>query len=221
MKTTTSRRAFLKKMALGLVAFVPAVRALASDRGNQQPAGLFQPEPTQSLDTSSPPPPPPPPGTSLIVDKYATGEVTEVSRDRILLKTSYGGNVVLRLLPETAVWKGEWNGSLPIEVGDQIKAWGEPRTGGTFDVEKMWVNIVNLRGTISNIERESGGLRLRHHDACQGLFLVKIDQRTLVNRDGRAVTFGSSPIDLREGRHLQIVGLKLKDGSVLATRLLF
>lgn len=212
MNITTSRRTFLKKITLGLVVFVPATQALASDLGVQL-----------SSEDSTPPPPLPPQRMSLIVDKYVAGEVVEVNENQIQLKTIHRGNVVLNLSPETAVWKGGWDRDLPIEIDDQIKAWGEPQGKEVFNVEKMWINIVNLLGTISNIRQESSKeLQLHHHDSRRNKsHLVRIDYQTKVNQGDQERTFGDNPVDLRDGQFLQVVGLKLKDDSVLATRLLF
>lgn len=226
-----SRRAVLKtglKIGAGLVAFVPVMRSLATDTraaGSQ----ATQPSPSSAI---SPPtgisPPPPPPATVTprhIIQNYAGGNVVTVGENVITLKASPGSSrdtVELHLSASTQIWKGEWNPNAAIEVGDHVDAWGQPEGTNVLDVEKMWVNIVNLMGTISSIKQVQGGLLVQHQDSRTGAHTVIIDQRTIVDSQGSLeITYSNASVALHVGQLLQIIGLRLKDGTIRATRLLF
>lgn len=195
---------------------MPARALAGSDSGTSQMARFSQADAGTGLQRV--PPPPPPPGTSLVVESFATGHAVQVGPDVILIETSERGKVALHLSPTTDIWESRWVKSIPIEVGDHIMAWGARRTDRAHDVEKLWVNLVNLQGTVSNVKKEMAGLTFHHHDSRQGAHIVKIDQRTLVAlRDSPKVTFASRPVDLAEGQFSQVIGRKVKDDSVLAT----
>lgn len=219
MRPVTRRT--ITRFVLGLVAFVPAARSLGlGPNKDVTPAALAQPRPPQPPGPPPPPPPPPPVGASLVVERFASGSVMEVNDKRILLTNPTRGTLVLHLSRTTAVWKGGWDSGRPIEVGDQVAAWGEPRAGGTeYDVEKMWVNIVNLQGRISNVRQGPSGPQFRLQDRYLGPQQVAMQSTTLINRpDGRETPFGADLVAPRDGQFLQVIGLRLKDGSVQATR---
>lgn len=209
------RRAFLK-MIFGLVAFAPAIRNLAaqdSDRSDN-----FSPKYKLDQDHSGILPPPPPPGASLVVEQFAAGNAVEVTPDRIVISTPDRGDVILHLSPNTESWEGRYVGDIPIVIGDDIRAWGPLRTETEHDVEKIWANLVNLRGTISDVVNEPGGLHFHHRDPRQGTHLVKLEPRTLIAvTDGPKIAFRDKGIHLREGQPVQVIGRKLRDGTVLAT----
>ncbi|MFN8453206.1 MAG: hypothetical protein U0401_00805 [Anaerolineae bacterium] len=151
-----SRRSFIKVLS-GLVAFVPAAKILAA------------PEGVQSTDPS------------LEIENYAGGKALKVDSDKIVIDMFERGDVTLYISPKTIIWKGDWNGGLPIEVGDYINAWGGPRDKQSLDVEKMWVNIINLRGTASDLKNEANSLRLRLSDSSLGEYSIEINQKTLIS----------------------------------------
>jgi hypothetical protein len=223
---TVSRRTVLKtpiKIGAGLVAFVPAMKSLTS--GARATVSQAAPSISPPPGITAPPPPPVTPTPRQVIDNYAGGIATAVSGGQITLSADPGSrsaSLYLRLSTSTQIWEGDWNPGLPIEIGDHIDAWGNPRGQDVLDVEKMWVNIVNLMGTISDIRQVQGGLQLQHQDSRMGAHTVLVDQRTLVNRQANPeITYSAAAVSLDVGQFLQVIGLKLKDGTIKATRLLF
>lgn len=192
----SSRRTFVK-IAIGLLAFVPAARALAT--GVDSP-----PSPAGSQSAGR-------------VEKYLGGSVTGVAPGQVKLR-SYDGEYVLRLTAGSQIWKGAWGNNAIIEVGDRIEAWGTRQDGGFFDVERMWVNIVNLIGPVSNIHEATDHLQLTQRDRFRGPLSVLIDSETLVVSNGAQQPYTPGQLHVTEGAAPQIIGLLLKDGSVRATR---
>ncbi len=172
----------------------------------------------------------------ITFENYAEGIVTEVSSDKIIITTD--GDVELHLLPESEIWKGDYEGTNPVEVGDEVIVWGQPHEDGKIiDVEKMWGNIVNLRGSISDIEQTAEGFQLRLDDAYTGMHLIKFNQQTAVVMTSKAERIVNSKVESRdgiqiavielelgvklqlsEGKSIQVIGLRLNDGSILAGR---
>lgn len=189
------RRPFLVagvRVAAGLVAFVPAARALAAAptpvRGRREP-------------------------------RYVRGNVLKATAGQVQLLSPWG-QVTLLLSPTSQIWKGAWDRAAPIAIADEIKAWGQPQADATFAVERMWVNIVNLIGPISGATPIAGGVRVQQQDRHTGLHTVTIDARTMVEQDGRDRAYSSEVVQLREGQRWQTIGLQVANGSVQATRLL-
>lgn len=91
------------------------------------------------------------------------------------------------------------------------------RADGSWDSDLLYVNIVNLFGPISKVEKNSDGVQFQIRVRNIGLATVKIDPRTEVaDYEGRRETFSDNPIELKEGRSVRVIGRRLKDGSVLA-----
>lgn len=210
-----SRRT-LTKTIVGLFAFIPAAKGLA---GQDQPLTLPQSIGVESIKI------PPPPRTAEVFLNFTYG-IVEIAKPReITITTSNHNRNVLRLSSESQVWKGKWDRSISLEVGDEVRAWGHPNTiEGTLEVEKMWVNIVNLHGPVINLKKGPEEWQIQHQDIRMGKKLVKINQQTLLNSPNNdEITFGQKGENLaflQEGQQVQIIGLKLKDESVLATRIL-
>jgi hypothetical protein len=122
------------------------------------------------------------------------------------------------MLPETRIWKGKWDSDLPIEVGDFFYGYGEPSEDGmVYEMEQMEVNIVSLRGGVLGVEKVSKGLDVRLDEVRKDKpYLIHITPETLILGPDGEIPFGE--FDLQPGDGMQIVGLQLKDGSVLATR---
>lgn len=215
------RRGFLKKALIGLVAFVPAVGALVA----QNPRGILRASPAGAVDPAAqvppPPPPPPPPGTLLFARKSVSGVVTGIGAAEINVRAGRGAGVVV-VEPATKVWKGDYDWGLPIEVGDSIKARGELKEDSDsfrLDAETVWINIVNLIGPVSNPRSSPSGLEFTLHDRHGRAFSLEIDGRTLVNRPNTPEqTFRVNPVNLADGQVVQVIGLDLRNGSVLARR---
>jgi hypothetical protein len=153
-------------------------------------------------------------------EKIIKGTIVAVDGDTIMIDSSKYGSVTLHLSDETRIWKGKWNSELPIEVGDFFYGYGEPNEDRTiWKMEQMEVNIVNLRGGIISIKETSEGLTLQLEEAHDNqLYTIHVTPETLLmSDDGRDVPFSEAQVDLKLGDGVQIIGLKRKDGTVVAT----
>ncbi|MDY7079947.1 MAG: hypothetical protein SXV54_23960 [Chloroflexota bacterium] len=167
----------------------------------------------------------PPPNPRVPREKIIKGTVIEVEESYVMITSSRGSLVTLHISPETRIWKGKWDSDLPIKVGDFFYGYGEPNKDGTvYEMEQMEINIVNLRGVVVSVKEVSGGLDVQLDEVHEGKsYLVHITSETLViSNEGQEVPqdvpFGEAQFDLEAGYDVQIIGLKLEDGSVVATR---
>ncbi|MGI5837583.1 MAG: hypothetical protein ACOX87_13985, partial [Chloroflexota bacterium] len=142
-------------------------------------------------------------GAPDLVPGYVSGRVISMAPDHIVVNTADKGDVVL-YPAYYKIWDDLWVKDIPIELGDEITAADTP-TGGPV----LYVNIVNLIGTISNVRREGDIL----------LFDMEYNVRyrgergsATIEVEGRARVSGTGP---REGQGGQVVGRRLKDGNVL------
>jgi len=162
------------------------------------------------------------PQPRIPVEKIIGGTIIEIDGDSIIADSSKHGLVTLYLSNETRIWRGEWGNELPIEVGDYFFGYGEPDKDGTiWKMEQMEVNIVNLRGAIVSTEETSEGVTLQLEDVHENeLYTVHVTSNTLlVSDEGQAIPFARAQVDLESGNGVQVIGLKLKDGTVVATRI--
>ncbi len=82
--------------------------------------------------------------------------------------------------------------------------------------KKIWVNIVSLSGVISNIKHDTTNtLQFNLRDARYGVFLVKLapNQKVLPPNADHEVPIDE--IQWGKVKFADVVGLKLKDGSVM------
>jgi len=215
---TFSRRWFLRVLS-ALVAFVPVAWFLAR-RAQSENARSVDSPPAPHPTPPPPPPPSPPPGTSLRNENFRSGVVTSLGPDTIVLKNREV-EAVLHLSPATRVWEGFWVKDMPVEIGDWVDAWGEPQADGSLVVADYVINLVNIYGPIFDIEQGTGAYRFQLLDRRGKSYAVVVEPRTEVSASGRARSpLGDSPLDLYEGQHIQVVGRRLKDGTILAVHLL-
>lgn len=162
------------------------------------------------------------PNAGVAMEKIIGGTVIEINGNSIIADSSKYGLVTLHISKETRIWKGEWDSELPIEVGDFFYGYGEPdQDGAIWEMEQMEVNIVNLRGAIVSVEETSEGLAWQLEESCASqLYTVHVTSRTLlVSDEGQDMPFAEAQVDFKPGDGVQIIGLTLKDGTVLATRI--
>ena len=167
----------------------------------------------------------PPPASQPIVplEKILNATITEIRDDNTLVvESNKHGRILLRIVPETRIWKGGWNSDRPIEVGDYFWGYGEPdEEGMVWVVEQMEINIINLRGHVVETMKTSTGVDVQLEDVHNGqAYLVRIapDSGVVSEVVGeQEVLFGETDLEIAVGDGLQVVGLKLKDGSILAT----
>jgi len=164
----------------------------------------------------------PPPHSPLVpLENIIGGTVVEVEETRIVISTADRGQVTLQIVPETRIWKGKWDSQLPIEVGDFLYGYGVPNEESTvFEMEQLEVNIVSLRGPVSSVTQTAAGVDIVLEESYTGVpTLVHIESDTLVTTDSGENAFEETPIEVEVGDGFQIIGLQLRDGSVLATRI--
>jgi|GEM_PF-5322889 len=198
-----SRRQFLREVSAGLFAFVPAIRLLAGDSKQSQVrdvVGELQ-------------------GVDFPVDNYAEGIITAILSDKLIVRTERLGDIELHFSEESRVWKGDYEGTYSIEVNDYAYAWGTPREGGRrIDVEKIWLNIVHLRGTILSSESSRQQIQLTYLDKHTGVKTVELSEKVEVTLpSGEAV---SPNIALfQDYQFAEVIGLRLNQEQILATRI--
>lgn len=214
-------RRFLLKVGAGLLAFVPAAKALADP---DQPRKVFLPFVTSagSADTLSAPPPPPPDWDSdAIIENYIEGTVVGVTQSHILVDDRERGLMTLNVSPATSIWKGGWDSRFSIKAGDHIDAWGQPQADGrTVDLEKVWANLVDVKGLLGNFVRGASSSSLHCNDRHGEMFQVLLDDKTeiLFPSDDPSSKANVSSVQIDRDYLGQVVGLRLGDGSILATR---
>lgn len=207
-----SRRQFIKVL-VGLFAFIPTIKVLA-DLNDEEQLDL-------KLTDEPPLPHPPPDAVSVAIENYSSGNAIELSAEKILIQT-FEGDVMLHISPKTEVWEGLWVKEIPIEIGSHIIAWGERQGDGSLLVEKMWVDIVNLLGSILDITEDQDSLQIVIDEKRSGSEIkVVVNERFATSEDGQhKVQFGSEPIVIYKGQIVQVIGRRFEDGTVLATNFL-
>lgn len=172
---------------------------------------LPSPTPSASLDAwivACQAPPGATPEVSKVERSSVSGRAVSVAVDQVVVSAPDHGCVALQL-SSYEVWDNLWVKNIPIEVGDDIFASDTP-----FG-PRLYVNIVNLMGIISNVKREGDLLTF---DLEYGARYGAKGGKDRINVDGHARVSGSGP---REGQGGQVVGRRLKDGSVVGVTVFF
>lgn len=162
----------------------------------------------------------PPPSDPLVPrEKIIKGTVIDVKEDEVVISSTNRGLVTLLILPETRIWKGKWDNTLPIEVGDFFYGYGEPNEDSTvFTMEQLEVNIVNLRGGITQVTTTAEGVDIEMIESrSEQLEIVHINDETMISTEDGQYPFEERAVEFKVDDGVQIIGIRLKDGTVLAT----
>jgi hypothetical protein len=147
--------------------------------------------------------------------KPVVGTVERISGKVIYVKT---GTQLMALSVDnsTDVWKGKVFHDLShVVVGDEIIAQYRTEGSGRLVAQVMWLNIVNFSGVITNVG--GGGFEVFTNPNADPASAYKKETKSVsVDRD--TVFESSAEADLRPGRGVQIVGLDLRSGQILGTR---
>lgn len=203
------RRSFLK-VAAGLVAFVPAARALAQDNPLrpvivENVQQFISPEQIAESE-------------KLIASKCGEGDLISVSKESLAIRESNGNTLNLVLNSSSRIWKGGWEDGDPLEAGDKIFAWGE-RTEQSLVVEQVYANIVNLQGKYLGTDKSTPSeVVVTHSDFNAGIASVQLNTKTEIIDSETDKLLPIDSLKLKENQFMQVVGLRLRDGSVRATR---
>jgi hypothetical protein len=204
-----SRRSFIRVLA-GLFAFVPAARSLTAFPFNS--AGE---PPIMSKEELE----------EILKARIAKGNVLALEGDSIWIRDRYVDKLRLVITDESIVWKGKYNkgkdfDSYPhvIEPGDDVIALGQ-RNGVDFSVEKMYANILNTYITVDEISLEKDEAIISYTDASEKMGTVKV-RPDYLNDKALYKEVVSKRQQLR-GTKVQIIGLPLKDGTIVAANVLF
>lgn len=217
-----SRRSFIRTL-LGLFAFIPAARSLTVVAASEEDIRL-----RQSLPPLAELPPPPIPADELemlMKTRIAKGKVLALEGPSVWINDRLGDKLRLVLTDDSIVWKGKYNkgnnfDSYPhmIEPDDAVIALGQ-RNGSEFVVEKMYANILNTRIMVEGLSFDQDGATISYADASNKRGVVKVRPDYLIGRNvyKDIVDKGQQLV----GRPVQIIGLPLKDGTILAANVLF
>lgn len=169
----------------------------------------------------------------MMRSRIAKGTVTALGVGAIRIFDLYTtAELTLTITDNSVVWKGKYNtgnnfSSYPhaIQTGDRVIALGNRTTSG-FVVERMYVNHVNMYITIGDMVVNKDGATLYYTDAFSsypevssqksGTVIARLDY--LIHNDIYQQLIDKGP-QLR-GSKVQVVGLPLPDGTVIASNLL-
>lgn len=217
------RRSFLSKVGLGLVAFIPAAKVLMgkAEARTARPTDSTGPISASTAgappSSTQPPNPAPPPTKPQVEQRFSQGIALSVSTSQIAINSLNRGNETIHLGAQTDLWEGRWVKDLPTSQGDTVTAWGQRRSDGSLDAEKLWVNIKNVIGSVVSAASGAAPQTFAVNGQRQGSVSVKLDPRTLVaHRGSPKAALGTAAIQLSAGESIQVIGREL-NGIVLAT----
>ncbi len=203
-----SRRSFVRVFA-GLFAFIPAARSLTA-----LPFNNAAEPPIVSKEELK----------EILKARIAKGKVLALEGDSIRIRDRYVDKLRLVITDESIVWKGKYNkgkdfDSYPhrIELGDNVIALGQ-REGVDFKVEKMYANILNTYVMVSEVGLEKDEAIISYTDASGKKGTVKVRPDYLIDK-----TLYKKVVSNRHqllGTKVQIIGLSLKDGTIIAANIL-
>lgn len=189
------RRQFLTTAALGGTTIVGASALGAVD------AEAAFAEPTPSLDAA------------ISKTSFAEGRITAIKGSLLEVAGSWGDHHRIQVTNGTSVWKKQHTTIDAARVGDGLYARGVEMPDGVIAADAIWINIVNLFCTISDVRKDR--LRLQHGNH---VLLGRIEPGTTV-----ASKLGGTPGHdlsvLRVNRPAQVLGAwRPEDDSIDVVR---
>ncbi len=149
----------------------------------------------------------------LLDPQYLEGTILSVDASASEVMDRYGKHLNLSFLPDARVWKGSVLDSSAVSAGDFFYAWGSRPDPQSFVVEKIWLNIANLRGEVARVDAVSTDL-IDAGDRKR--FTIALDpSTTVVDADGPELVGDFRSIHV--GDPVQVIGV-VERGSVRATR---
>ncbi len=196
--TTLDRRGFLSAAVLGAGGAIVSATAL----GAVDAQAAFAADPV-SLDPGARDP------------NFAEGRVTGINGTTLMVTGSDTVLYRIRVTGATSVWKLRPAAFDAVSVGDGLYARGMPLGDGSLAADAVWVNIVNLHGSVTAIGRNR--IHLDHHG------------RTVVGRvvpGTTAAVYNDTPAvgDLSRitvGRHIHMLGAWVPDTNEVEIATLF
>jgi Domain of unknown function (DUF5666) len=147
--------------------------------------------------------------------KPIVGTVERISGNVIYVKT---GTQLMALSVDdsTDVWKGKVFHDLShVIVGDNIIARYRTEGSGKLVAQAIWLNIVDFSGVITKVADD--GFEVFTNPNADPESAYKKEAKK-VSVDADTLFESSAEGDLKPGREVQLVGLDLRNGGILATR---
>jgi hypothetical protein len=124
--------------------------------------------------------------------------------------------VALSVDDRTEIWKGKVLHDLtPVQAGDDIFASYRTDSSGKLVAEAMWLNIVNFFGVITKVGDDQFQVFTNPNADPESAYKK---ENKIMSVDANTIFVSSAKQDLESGREVQIVGLDLRSGRILATR---
>jgi len=144
------------------------------------------------------------------------GTVERVLGNVIYFKTGVQ-LVSLTIDDNTEIWKGKYVHDLSsVETGDDIAARCRTEASGTLVATSLWLNIVNLFGVVTKTGDGQFEILTNPNADPQSAYKKEI---RIVELDGDSTFDSSAKEDLKPGRGVQVVGLRLKNRNVRAAHI--
>lgn len=148
------------------------------------------------------------------------GTIQKVTSDQILVDAGARGLVKLNLSSTSQIWKGEWNSKSPFQTGDEIDAWGKPQADGKIvELEKAWINIVSIDGVTRNLMHNASNFNLDKQNVHSTPIICNEKTEIVMPSAQAPAVMRASSLQISAEYIGQVIGLRLGDGSVLATRI--
>lgn len=120
---------------------------------------------------------------------FADGRVAALASGGIVtLVDSQAGSQNLRLGDHIQAWKAGRFNAEPVTVGDSIYARGELDAAGVLEVDRLWANIVSLKGTVAGARASELVLSLDQSGVEQRLKVARDAPVSNPNRSETSVT---------------------------------
>ncbi len=148
-----------------------------------------------------------------------TGQVVSLDDKNIHIYAE-NGLVTLKVSTSIVIWDGiTWIADIPPRAGDEIIAWGTWNPDHTFAVQKLYVNIENLRGKASNVIKGNQGGSFDVADQYQKNEHITVSSLTEISQGNTQFSYQQNPVLPLNGEYVEIIGRRMQNGFVLAVRL--
>lgn len=152
---------------------------------------------------------------------FVEGRVKKVDLPGFWIETNpQHEEVLVEISDQTIQWDGiTWIAEIPVEIGDFVTASGTWNPDQSFAAIKLYVNIVNLRGKVGQVVDQSELATFEMMGLNQKVEQISLAPQTILYEGETQSKFQDSHHLPRTGDQVQVIGRRLKDGTVIAVNI--
>lgn len=156
-----------------------------------------------------------------IDENMVEGELLELYQDHLLIRQEDNTETTLNLSDDSVFWEGiDWITIFPVEIGDQILAYGEwSKDQTSFNVDQYYANRLIIKGQVTFVSGEVEGYMLNQPGQEYLIFPLPQKTKLLTAKVEDPRSYKYFELLPNPGDWIEVDGRKITDYYVVAVRM--